>query len=133
MKEWIDPQHDETNYHLAQSLSGQGNFNAYLHKMGNMQSPAGQYGDFPYEDALHTFSKCCRFARKRMLLEMELGELTPESVVALMLRGKAKWDGINAFIQWVLLKKKTGPTCTQRAVEDEEQLEGCLLYTSRCV
>ena len=40
---------------------------------------------------------------------MELGEFTPESVVALMLRGQAEWDRINAFIQWVLLEKKDKP------------------------
>ena len=28
---------------------------------------------------------------------MELGDFTPESVVALILRGKAEWDRINAF------------------------------------
>ena len=56
-----------------------------------------------------------------MVLEMELGDFTPESVVALMLRGKSKWDRINAFIQWVLLERKRH---AQRAVKDEEQLEG---------
>ena len=31
------------SYHLTQFLSGYGNFNAYLHRVGNMQSPTCQY------------------------------------------------------------------------------------------
>ena len=54
---------------------------------------------------------------------MELGEFTPDNVVEFMLRDKAEWDRITAFVQWVLLEKKRGPTCTQRGVEDKGQLE----------
>ena len=37
---------------------------------------------------------------------MELGEFTPENVTEIILRDKAEWDRISAFIQWVLLEKK---------------------------
>ena len=40
LKEWIDRQHGEVNYHLTRLLSGHRNFNAYLYRMGKEQSPA---------------------------------------------------------------------------------------------
>ena len=38
-------------------------------------------------------------SQERMILEMELREFIPESIVVVMLRGKVEWDRISPFIQ----------------------------------
>lgn len=54
LKERIDRQYGETNYHLIQFLSGHDKFNVYLYRTtGKVQSPACQKS--AYEDTLHTF------------------------------------------------------------------------------
>ena len=59
-----------------------------------------------------------------MVLEIEHGEFTLESAVTLMLCGKAEWDPINAFIQWVKQEEKDGPILDLTGSrENEKHLE----------
>ena len=53
-------------------------------RMGKVQSPGNQYGDWrPWRCLVHLFqvSKCCRLTREWIGLEMELREFMPESVL----------------------------------------------------
>lgn len=106
IKPWVTRKHGVTNYWLTQALTGHGCFNAYLHKVGKLDSAECWFCEHPTDDAHHTFFRCDAWATRRFRLEAEIeAPLTPESVIGLMLRDKRSWDAINHFVQEVLVEK----------------------------
>lgn len=106
LRAWVDRKHGEVNYYLTQFLSGHGYFIAYLHKMGKVDSPACPYNDASHDDAHHTFFHCRRWNEQRRVLEEELGEITPENVIELMLRSEGNWTQMTTYIELILREKK---------------------------
>lgn len=103
---WIDRSHGVVNYYLTQFLTGHGYFNSYLHRMGKVEDPACIYGDAELDTAHHTFFECERWGAERRQLEAEIGEVTPDNIVGLMLTEKDRWLGVRTFVENVLRKKK---------------------------
>jgi hypothetical protein len=103
---WVERGFGEVNFLITQLLTGHGLFRAYLHKMGKVDSAACQYGDSPIDDAHHTFFVCERWAVQRRALETEVGPISPETLVPLMLTSLENWRRISAFAENVLKRKK---------------------------
>lgn len=105
IKAWVEREHGEVDYHLTQLLTGHGCFNAYLHRMHKVESPACQYGDSDRDDALHTFFECRRWDADRRELEGKVGNLTPDNVLDTMLCNRENWKYVKAFTQRVIKGK----------------------------
>lgn len=103
---WINRNHGEVNYYLTQFLSGHGYFQAYLHKVEKTGSPECVYCGAESDSALHTFFVCDRWSEPRRRLEMEVGSITPENIVGLMLESEKKWSQVETFVEEVLKTKK---------------------------
>ena len=106
LRSWTGRGFGEVNFYLTQFLSGHGYFRRYLYRMGRLTDPICRYCGHDGDDAEHTFFVCPRWATERHGLEVELGELTPDNVVSVMLKEKNNWDRISRFVTTVLRKKK---------------------------
>ena len=74
--------------------------------MGKVLDPSCAYGDCPTDDALHTFFHCERWCIDRWALQSDLGVITPENIIRMMLHGKEEWAKVTGFIEAVLPQKK---------------------------
>lgn len=104
--EWTGRRHGEVNYYLTQFFTGHGYFNDYLYKMGKVESSACQYGDSSQDNAYHTFFECTRWLARRRRLEMEIGDISPDNILNLMLTRKEQWERVCSYIEEVLKTKK---------------------------
>ena len=103
---WFKRQHGEVNFYVTQFLTGHGLFYAYLHKMGKTADAGCIHGDSPHDDALHTFFVCEVWSDERRALQEDLGEITPDNIIRLMLEGEETWAKVCAYIETILRKKK---------------------------
>lgn len=103
---WMEREHGEVDYFLTQFLTGHGLFMYYLWKVGIEQRPRCPYGDAEVDDAEHTFFACAGHEASRMAIMQEVGNITPDTVVRVMLEGETKWRNISHYVQEVLRRKK---------------------------
>ena len=54
----------------------------------------------------HTFFECDRWAVKKFQLETNIGQITPENVVSLMLRNEEISSKISHYVEYILRTKK---------------------------
>lgn len=106
LSKWASREHGEINYFLTQLLSGHGYFLKYLYRMGKVDTDICIYGDNCVDDAQHTFFSCERWRIERNIVEREVGEITPENIINIMLASRRNWDSIAAFVEKVLRSKK---------------------------
>lgn len=104
---WANRKYGNVNFHLTQFLTGHGCFPAYLHRFGNLESPACWYCGHVEDDARHTAFVCDAWETRRSRVNTSLGTpLTPDNIIPLMLRDKNSWDTVSAFIHEVMGKKE---------------------------
>ena len=115
---WNDRKHGEVNYFLTQFLSGHGYFQAYLYKMRKVGSPNCRYCGSQIDDACHTFFICGRWDDYRTKLEANVGRITPENIIAKMLRNEDTWDKVAGYVETVSRQKKTEEKKDVRTVHD---------------
>ena len=58
-------------------------------------------------DAYHTFFDCDRWMAKKIALEAEVGNITPDNVVERMLQNEERWSAVARFVEDILRAKKT--------------------------
>lgn len=103
---WVDRKHGEINYYVTQLLSGHGNFQHYLHKMGKVESPKCALCDSEKDDVQHTFFHCEEWKEARKMLEEEVGQFSPENIVELMLQSEENWTRIARYAETILRQKR---------------------------
>ncbi|XP_046662721.1 uncharacterized protein LOC124355602 [Homalodisca vitripennis] len=84
-------EHGDTDFFLTQLLTGHGQFNAYLFKMGLHTTPTCKYCPNKIDNVEHTFFECARWIDYRSTTEEIIGtRLSPSSLVAYMIKKKKK-------------------------------------------
>lgn len=107
LEKWTTCKHVETNFYLTQLLTGHGLFNAYLHRMGLVDSPLCKYCTTQDDDSNHTFFHCSRWDTERGAAREVVREaLNPENLISLMISSEKKWEAIMRFAEDVLKAKK---------------------------
>ncbi|KAL4148054.1 hypothetical protein QTP88_002358 [Uroleucon formosanum] len=108
LRTWFRRSFGETNFHLTQALSGHGCFSSYLHRIGKLASPACWYCDGPTDDAHHTLFMCDAWHGRRSRLNTILGrDISPQSLIPLMLHSRENWVIVNQFIVDVMKSKES--------------------------
>lgn len=103
---WITRGHGDITYFLTQFLSGHGLFCSYLFRIKKMGSGECVYCPGKEDTAEHTFFECDRWAGKKFELETNIGLITPDNVISLMLRNDEVWSAISEYVEYILRTKK---------------------------
>ena len=99
---WLNGKHGKGGFYLAQALSGHGCFNAYL-KRFKKRDEMCYYCDSPVDNAEHALFVCAKWGAAREALGQAVGaELTPDTMVSLMLQSERFWKLIESFITLVM-------------------------------
>lgn len=102
---WTKREWGQVAYHLTQLLSGHGCFRAQLKRFNCCTSDQCYYCQ-ERDDVEHTVFKCPRWVRYRSELVQQLGEVTPENIVAMMLSSKMGWRMVEDFARKVITEKE---------------------------
>ena len=90
-------------FYLAQALSGHGCFNAYLRRFQKRDKEMCCCCDFPVDNAEHALFVCAKWGVAREAFGQAVGaELTPETIVFLMLQSEWIWTLIESFVTLVM-------------------------------
>lgn len=106
VKPWTKRQHEEVDFYMTQFLSVHGHYRSYLHKMGKFVFPNCVYGLGDGDYAADTFVKNDRWAPQRKVLEAEIGQLSPDTVVKMMPREEETWNRASHYVTGILKVKK---------------------------
>ena len=88
---------------LAQALSGHGCFNAYLKCFKKRDNESFSYCGYLVDNAEHTLFVCARWGAERKSVGWAVGaQLTPDTMVSLMLQSEQKWILIESFVTLVM-------------------------------
>ena len=107
---WLGRRFGEVNFYLTQFLSGHGYFREYLHRMGKVEDPHCRYCQSTCDDAQHTFFSCDRWSYHRSELEVRIGQVTPDNIIAKMVASEENWRLVDNFVVKVLRTKKSDGT-----------------------
>ena len=100
---WLDRKHGLVGFYLAQALSGHGCFNAYLKRFKKRDDESCSYCGSLVDNAEHTLLFCARWGKARESVGREVGaQLTPDTMVSLMLQSEQKWILIESFVTVVM-------------------------------
>ncbi|XP_075217908.1 uncharacterized protein LOC142322717 [Lycorma delicatula] len=92
----------EIGFYITQLLSGHGEFEAYLQRIGRRASPLCRCCDL--EDSVeHTIYQCQRWDVVKQ--DVGLSWLSPEETVPYMLIGRAEWDKVLQLATSILKTK----------------------------
>lgn len=105
LRPWIKRKHGRLNYTLAQFLSGHGVFREGLHK-AKLVASAGCVFCLEVDTPEHAILHCKMFRSERQKLTSRTGTLTPDNIVATMLKSERNWCLIEAFVKAVILSKE---------------------------
>ena len=84
---WLNREHGEVGFYLAQALSGHGCFNAYLRRFRKIDEEMCCHCDSPVDNAEHAFFVCAKWGVAREAFGQAVGtELTSDTMVPLMLQ-----------------------------------------------
>lgn len=107
IRAWMERKHGEVGYYLTQFLTGHGYFRSYLKKIGKSADAKCLYCQNEEEDDVkHTFFVCGRWQHYRNDLVANIGQYTPETLVAKMIETEANWEAISTFVTLVLKEKE---------------------------
>ena len=99
---WLNRKHGEVGFYLAQALSGHGCFNANL-KCFKKRDEMCYYCDSPVDNAEHALFVCAKWGAARAAIGEAVGsELTPDTMVSLMLQSERFWTLIESFVTFVM-------------------------------
>ena len=100
---WLNRKHGEVGFYLAQALSGHDSFNAYLKRFKKRDEEMCYYCDSPVDNAEHALFLCAKWgAAKEALSQAVDAELTPDTMVSLMLQSERFWTLIESFVTLVM-------------------------------
>ena len=103
---WLEKNHGEVGLYLTQVLTGHGCFNAYLTRFKIRDDEACDYCGSPVDDAEHTLFACGEWIVAEEAASQAVGaELTPETMVPLMLKSEECWQHVESFITHVMRTK----------------------------
>ncbi|XP_066259135.1 uncharacterized protein [Euwallacea similis] len=106
LREWIDKEHGEINYFLAQFITGHGCFTHYLNQF-EIRETDGCWYCRRRDDAEHTFFECDKWREQRMRVEKELERaITPDNVIRIMLDNDKNWGLVEGWIVGVIKRKE---------------------------
>ena len=104
---WLDRKHGQVGFYLAQALSGHGCFNANLKRFKKRDDESCSYCGSLLDNAEHTLFFCARWGVAREAVGREVvTQLTPDTMVSLMLQFKRKWMLIESFVTLVMKTRK---------------------------
>ena len=93
----------QVGFYPAQTLSGHGCFNAYLKRFKNRDDESCSYCGSLVDNAEYTLFFCARWGVAREAVGREVGaQLTPDTMVSLMLQSERKWMLIESFVTLVI-------------------------------
>ena len=88
---------------MAQVLSGHGCFNAYLRRFQKRDEEICCHCDSPVDNAEHALFVCAKWGAAREALAQAVGaDLTPDTMVPLMLQSERIWTLIESFVTLVM-------------------------------
>ena len=100
---WLDRKHGQVGFYLVQELSGHGCFNSYLKRFKKRDDESCSFCGSLVDNAEHTLFFCARWGVAREAVGREVGaQLTPDTMVSLMLQSKRKWTLIESFVTLVM-------------------------------
>ena len=100
---WLDRKHGRVGFYLAQALSGHGCFNAYLKRFKKRDDESCCYYGSLVENAEHILFVCTRWGAERESVGRAVGaQLTPDTMVSLMLQSEQIWMLIESFVTLVM-------------------------------
>ena len=100
---WLNTKHGEVGFYLTQALSGHGCFIAYLRRFKKRDEEICCYWDFPMDTAEHALFVYAKWSVAREALGQAVGfELTPDTMVPLMLQSERFWTLIESFVTLVM-------------------------------
>ena len=100
---WLNREHGQIGFYLAQALSGHGCFNAYLRCFNKRDEEMCCYCDVPVDNAEHALFVYAKWGVAREALVQAVGaELTPDTKVSLMLQSERNWTLIESFVTLVM-------------------------------
>lgn len=103
IRTWLERKHGEINYYLTQIMTGHGNFNSYLNRFQITASSHCYDCGYPCDDAEHVLFFCAKYDAMRTRLYDKIGVvLTPENIVAEMIKSKITWKQCNDFVYNVM-------------------------------
>lgn len=105
--EWCERGHGMMTYHMSQMMTGHGCFNAFLHRIRKVDSPACAHCEEEFDDAQHTLEYCPEWREWRTDLMMAIGpDLSLVVIVRQILTDRLKWQAFAAFCGEVLTRKE---------------------------
>ena len=100
---WLDRKHDQVGFYLTQALSSHGSFNAYLKRFKKRDDKSCHYCGSLVENADHTLFVCARCgAEMGADSRAVVAQLTPDTMVSLMLQSEQIWMHIESFVTLVM-------------------------------
>ena len=100
---WLDRKHGQVGFYLTQALSGHSCFNAYLKRFQKRDDDTCRYCGSLVENAEHTLFVCARWGAEREAVGRAVGaQLTPDTMVSLMLQSEQIWMLIESFVTLVM-------------------------------
>ena len=104
---WLDRNHVQVSFYLAQALSDHGCFNAYLKRSKKRDDESCRYCGSLVENAEHTLFVFARWSAEREVVGRVVGaQLTPDTMISLMLQSKQIWMLIESFVTLVMNTKE---------------------------
>lgn len=104
---WVTRSYGSVTYEMCQFLTGHGNFEEYLNRMGISTSNLCRYcGEI--DNPEHMIFKCSRWSVQRTSCWNELeGAQTPNSIIEKMMDNPRNWDAVCHFITTTFKTKNT--------------------------
>ena len=100
---WPDRKHGQVGLYLAQAFSGHGCFNAYLKRFKKKDDESCRYCGSLVDNAEHTIFVYARWVPEREAVGKAVGaQLTPGTMVSLMLQSEQIWMLIESFVTLVM-------------------------------
>ncbi|XP_072934760.1 uncharacterized protein [Epargyreus clarus] len=100
----------------ARILTGHGCFGEYLHRIGGEATAQCHHCGHAQDSAQHTLKHCPAWQSERRILVQRIGpDLSPEALVAAMVRSVEAWDSVVAFCERVMVAKEDAERARERA------------------
>ena len=100
---WLDRKHGLFGFYLAQALLGHGCFNACLKSFKKRDDESCRYCGSLVENVEHTLFVCAKWGAEREAVGQAVGaQLTPDTMVSIMLESEQIWMLIESFVTLVI-------------------------------
>lgn len=107
---WLHRGHGETGFHLTQILSGHDCFNAFLARIGRLDSSRCAHCAADFDDVEHTLLHCPEWTNYRVELEAAIGEFPlslENSIVRAILNSENCWNRVVPILDHMMRDKES--------------------------